>query len=114
MTNSKWQLIGHCGVDSGQIILVDPCYVLANEPVEKDPQMTYQELLNERGILEATTKNPMPQSQEIIFSKPGGNGVVVDSGLGDGNYPVYAKIEKIGDWGTRVTEVKIKFIEDEY
>ena len=27
----KGELIGHCGVDSGQILLIDPCYVYKDD-----------------------------------------------------------------------------------
>lgn len=39
-----------------------------------------------------------------------GIGVAFESGLGDGVYEVLANIKKVGDWGERITEVKIKLI----
>jgi hypothetical protein len=39
-----------------------------------------------------------------------GAGVVFESGFGDGVYQVFGKIEKIKDWGERITEVRIKLI----
>lgn len=36
--------------------------------------------------------------------------VLTRTGLGDGYYPVYAKIGKVGKWGKRVKEIKIDFL----
>lgn len=89
-----WTLVGHCGVDSGQIILVDPCYAMADrKTIEKD-QLSYSKLIEKQG----------EGVQEIIFSSIAGNGVLVRGFGGDGNYPVYAKIEN-----GMTKEVKIVF-----
>ena len=53
---TEWELVGTCGVDSGQIIVVDPCYVISDESdLDKfkesgdynDVDATYEEFLNE-------------------------------------------------------------------
>lgn len=94
-----YKLIGYAGVDSGQIILVDPCYVMADEkdgqPVADKDQMTYDKMLETAEEV---------NTQEMIFSGVGGNGVLVRGFGGDGNYPVYAKIEN-----GMTKEVKIVF-----
>jgi len=41
-----------------------------------------------------------------------GAGVVFSSGFGDGLYQVYGKIKDYGDWGERVSEVRIVMIGD--
>lgn len=104
MANSKWELAGYCGVDSGQIIMVDPCYVLANEPVEKDPQMSYDELLK---ITDRT--NYDSPNMEVNFSGVGGNGTYISGFGGDGNYPVYVRKAENG----LVLEAKIVFNHEE-
>ena len=36
----EWEMIGFCPVDSGQIMLVDPCYVLADNNT-KDEKLNH-------------------------------------------------------------------------
>lgn len=84
-------LLGYCGVDSGQILLVDPCYVengldyndaccshdVGCDHTEDHPWHTHQTYHNGYG----------GQVQSIK-----GDGVVVGSFGGDGVFPVYARV----------------------
>lgn len=103
---SEWKKVGSCPVDSGNIMLVDPCYILPD--TEKDiASYTYQQLMalfEEQGWGKNSYKLPS------VF---GHMGVVVNSGLGDGSYDVYAKIVNLPGWGERVAEIKVVFIEEE-
>ena len=107
---SEWELVGTCGVDSGQIIVVDPCYVISDESdLDKfkesgdynDVDATYEELLKERD------KKGSNLTDAFKF------GIVTNTGFGDGEYKVYIKKEDQGAWGNRVAELKIVFIEDD-
>tara|TARA_B100000470_G_scaffold192657_1_gene160307 strand:+ start:50 stop:415 length:366 start_codon:yes stop_codon:yes gene_type:complete len=109
ITMTEWELVGTCGVDSGQIIVVDPCYVISDESdLDKfkesgdynDVDATYDELLKERDKGNSLT-------DAFKF------GIVTNTGFGDGEYKVYIKKESQGDWGERVSELKIVFIEDD-
>ncbi len=104
MNKSKWIKIGECAVDSGQIILVDPCYVLPKKE-EKDGGYTYSDLTNrwEKGDWKE-------HYFEEVFSGIAGTGVVVSSGIGDGCYPVYVKMVEDEVMGKRVAEVKVVFL----
>ena len=83
-------LIGHCPVDSGQIMLIDPCYVLAdNNTDDKNLNQLY------RDVCDVTIEQG---AGEI------GLGVATSTYIGDGNYPVYADME-----GKRVKSVTIVF-----
>ena len=42
-----------------------------------------------------------------------GAGVAFNPGFGDGNYAVYAEIQKYDDWGERVKRIVIECIDDE-
>ena len=108
---TEWELVGTCGVDSGQIIVVDPCYVIPDErDLDKfkesgdynDVDATYEELLKERDIHKS---NNLTDAFKF--------GIVTNTGFGDGEYKVYIKKEAQGPWGVRVSELKIVFIEDE-
>ncbi len=89
-------LLGHAAVDSGQLIIVDPCYV--------------QDGLDYEAVCKVTLEAPRDrQGGEYLASGIAGRGVVTSTGIGDGNYPVYAEVEDLGDWGERVTSVTIDF-----
>ena len=90
---SKWELVGYCAVDSGQIMIVDPCYVLPDGVGDKvtEDQYVYQNLI-ERGK-RCNWKNT---EEEIMFSGTNGTGVNLSGFGGDGNYPVYVKKDKNG------------------
>ncbi len=78
-------IIGECDVDSGQIMIIDPCYVLSDEK--------HSELVRERS------KIGYPVTSTWM------RGVVVDSG-GDGTYKVFAKID---EKTKRIKSVTIEF-----
>jgi len=84
----KGQLIGHCGVDSGQILLIDPCYV-------------YKDEYGSGGDYDECCQITLSAEQAGQTAL----GVVTSSGYGDGVYPVYA--EKDGNG--RVKQVTIVF-----
>lgn len=111
MKDSKWVNIGFCAVDSGQLVLVDPCYIMPQDKrTLDDDQLDYNQLFDIRY----GKGDPAEQAQEIIFSGIAGNGVVFDSGIGDGNYPVYAKFVDDPDMGRRIAEVKVVMLPHPY
>jgi len=93
---SKYKLIGYCAVDSGLIIISDPCYVL---PIKEDNNKgyDYNKLCSEVDL------EKLPK--EHLFSGVGGTGIITGVSI-DGQYPVYADIDNDGF----VKEIKIKFI----
>lgn len=84
----KRKLLGYCAVDSGQILLVDPCYLSEWVDGESDGDNHY--------AIACRTTQSREQGGEMLISSIAGRGVVASSGLGDGNYPVYAYYENIG------------------
>jgi len=90
---SKWQKVGVVGIDSGTLLLGDPAY---------SKKLNYNKDVV-KGMKHSNTL-------QLKFKKNTGRGVLTETGLGDGEYPVYAKIEKAGEFGTRVKEVKVKFL----
>jgi len=109
MKNEKWVKIGECGVDSGQLMIVDPCYVkdFRNDSYtgKKDRDGMAGEF-SYSGICGLTIGKEMGGQ---IKNKIGAEiAVAFSSGWGDGVYPVYARIKDFGkDGGKRVIEVKI-------
>jgi len=107
--NKYGELVGHCGVDSGQIMLTDPCYV-------KD----FKDEMNEGGKFVGDLPEPYPYtyngaSSATLQGDIGGGqlansmGVCVSSGYGDGVYPVYVTHNSDG----RVATATIVFIGDD-
>ena len=94
------KLIGHIGVDAGLCWIGDPCYVVAKDSsdVFENWGDFCRQLFKLRG-----------ENNYASFSYKLGHeglGVAVDTGYGDGSYPVYATFNKEG----RVAKVEVKFI----
>ena len=77
------KLIGQCGVDSGQILLIDPCHVYKDEFDPDNP-----------------TGGDYDECCRITLSEDAAGetelGVVARSN-GDGYFPVYAKTDEHGE-----------------
>ena len=108
----KEKLIGHVWVDSGQIMLGDPCYLTdwggndfndAKEGRFSSAKFTY----DYHGACEAS----MSKDNAGMLNE--GSAAVVTSGFGDGAYPVTITYSDEGSWGRRVKSVRIDFITDE-
>lgn len=96
------KLIGYCGVDSGQILLIDPCYVWSDN-FDPDGEPT-------GGNYDAACRITLSGSGAGEIA----GGVVTQTAWGDGSYPVTAKFD-----GNRIVSVTIDFDpvyedEDEY
>jgi len=87
------KIIGYCGVDSGQILLIDPCYVwkddfaVGSEPTGGNYDAACRITLSDTGAGEVD------------------GGVVTRTAYGDGAYPVTAEYGSDG----RVLRVTIDF-----
>ena len=95
---SEWTLVGTCGVDSGQLLLTDPCYLpeFKQDEFQKDePSSDY----SYNGCCHATSGTVPAGPVGIGYS-----GVATATGYGDGTYPVYAKLD-----GGRVRAVMAVF-----
>lgn len=98
------ELVGYCGVDSGQIMLTDPCYVsdfkFEDEfSTDEKPSARNEYNYTYNGACSATC------STKQAGQLGNGTGVVVTSGWGDGSYPVYVQY---GDDG-RIVSATIVF-----
>jgi len=97
--------LGKCGVDSGQVLIIDPCYI--NTEWEKETGKgrfgggTYEKCCK-------LTLSKKSGGQLKYKRGHAGLGVVASTGYGDGTYPVYGTINEEG----RVTELRIVFDED--
>jgi hypothetical protein len=102
LAGEKWKTIGFVGVDSGSLMIGDPCYL--DDPEDWNPKL-YDKCIcgdlceSEEGF---TQINEMCQDQAVAFS----------SGFGDGVYEVQALIKDYGENGKRIKEVRVILIED--
>lgn len=113
MNKSDWEKIGSLPVDAGCILLSDPCYVLPDSRGIEDGKhleipydySTMLEEMEKGGWSSVFKVKPKSYSQPL--------GLIVESGYGDGEYPVYAKFNREG----RLMQVMIDFddpLEEDY
>jgi hypothetical protein len=139
--------IGEVGVDSGQLMVCDPCYIDSEwkrEHVKFNETVIFPDGTKEKIVrcskrwfeliddintgkikVETVIKPKNNFSYCAVCEKTlnidghgqlnyeiGHPGVAVafNSGLGDGCYPVYAKIVELPEWGKRIAEVRIDML----
>jgi len=85
MSKVKKELIGYCAVDSGQLMITDPCYAIKDERYSK--------------ICDKTIKD---QIGEVVIADIAGNAIAFQTNTGDGSYPVYVERHKDGKQIKRV------------
>lgn len=90
-----WEYVGDIAVDSGQIVLVDPSYVIHG--------LDYDAVC-------ATTAGP-ERAGQMIFAGTGGVGVATTSGYGDWTYAAYVQhVPDDVNGGRCVAGIKVEFI----
>lgn len=107
------ELIGDIGVDSGQIMICDPCYVSQFDSKDGDFDFGASDRdkpLNTAFSYAGACETTLAKSQAGVIGN--GLGAVTSSGFGDGRYPVYVEFSDQGDWGRRVKSMTIVFIDD--
>jgi len=97
---SEWLPAGTVGVDSGQIMIVDPCYITNefdnnNGSQEWDPA-AHSGQLNYQGVSAVSLAEIYGQANCAVVSS---------SGYGDGVYPVEVRLNE----DNRVIELRIRF-----
>ncbi len=95
----QWIFIGHVAVDSGRLLIIDPC----NIDLISDAEL--HGICWDSGLAEIIRINT-PEGKS-------GLAVTFDTGLGDGLYEVMGLVKKIRGLGLRIAEAKITFISDE-
>lgn len=89
-----WIRAGQAGVDTGSILVTDPCYVVSDHPNE--PYQSYEQLMDAVDLDAPYVQLHNEFGAEI--------GVYVTRFGGDGVYPVYVETR-----GARVVAVQIRF-----
>ena len=115
--NDSWEYIGSIGVDSGQMMLSDPCYVKDFE--DSDDVVGLMDAIkngsdDSYSYTGACSQSNTSQQAGVLVNDIGAElGVVCSSGFGDCVYPVYVKRHAFGNNDTRVVEMKIEFVNEE-
>jgi hypothetical protein len=100
---ARWQYQGSIGVDSGQMMLVDPCSVLESDMAWKYADACELTLGKGGGLLQSTyCSDEINREREARLE---GCAFVTRTHSGDGVYPVRVKRDRVG----RVTSVCIHF-----
>jgi hypothetical protein len=97
-----WKKIGKVGVDSGNLMLVDPAYIKSELP-------NYRKLVGMKGS-GRNLKSDKKNSRQIKNKIGQEVAVTFESGFGDGLYNVYADIGKVGKFGRRVKSVRVDMV----
>lgn len=103
MNKEKRIHLGTVGVDSGTLMITDPCYPIGDNWNEKDYDNQVMKLKGWVIAKEFQYSNSRGVKENLVFP----------TGLGDGAYDVYATIRKLGSFGERITKVEIVMITDE-
>ena len=100
--------IGRVAVDSGQLMISDPCYIGPKwdvdeeyDPAEPDENGSYPMSYN--GCCGAT-------NSEASYGQINNLSFAFASGLGDGTYDVYGTFLNTKDWGRRIAKIEIEMI----
>jgi len=102
--SKKLELIGEIGVDSGLVQLGDPGYYWHDEFVEM------RKAWDENDINYWKDFHSDGENVHVFLLTPSADSaVIVQSGYGDGIYPVYAEFTEEG----RVKSLHVYFIDDE-
>jgi len=104
------ELVGQIGVDSGQMMLIDPCYLDKWDDDEAYPEEPNENPLSYSNACQGTFRDNEGFRSSILGR---GLAAVTSSGFGDGLYDVYVTWGDFGDWGTRAIKMEIIFLEEE-
>lgn len=104
MIKNKRVEIGYVAVDSGQLMVGDPCYLkdwkdteFSERDEKKAGEYSYE------GACNATLSEEGAGQLRFKGSRISGAGVVFSSGYGDGSYPVFATYNDEG----RIIKVEV-------
>jgi len=105
----KRKKIGDVGVDSGQVMITDPCYI-ENEWIKRkfDPHSPRTREFSYNGACHETVTEGGGGQLNYRLGHAGA-GVAASSGWGDGVYPIFASYNEEG----RIAKLEIIFIDDE-
>jgi hypothetical protein len=112
-TKTRVIKIGYVGVDSGVLMVCDPCYIESEWEkghIYEDAPNGERGAFNYDGVCQAAREAINGSGQLFYKAGHAGVGVALPSGFGDGYYPVYAKVVDYGEYGERIQSISIRLI----
>lgn len=119
MANNVRVKIGEVPVDSGQVFIVDPCYVLRGEVEFDDNGNVTNNTAYSRACAASMGEAQAGPFRAGVDVNIRGEAITVpdavctSTGYGDGMYPVYVEYEDCGSWGRRIKSITVEFISDD-
>jgi hypothetical protein len=121
--------IGTVTVDTGKIIILDPCRIgriaatqddddLVSSPLNPDDGLKPGDRLDDNKLARQIVDPPVPAKENPKkfkdYGTTGGNALSLHTGLGDGEYSVIAEIVNFGPpLGERIAAIHIQFLATE-
>jgi len=96
--------LGVVGVDSGHLLICDPCYL------DSHSAFKFENIIGALGLSSGNPRRWKKSAQLTYDLGHVGAGIVFQSGLGDGTYEVWARVGKVNGLGERIKEVTVKLI----
>jgi hypothetical protein len=101
--------IGSVWVDAGCIFVGDPCYSITSDADHHvETWSEFCDRLFDKG--HEVANGVVAPLNGHSGQAEAGLGLVIDSGFGDGSYPVYVKYSDEGDFGMRVSVILVDFM----
>ncbi len=111
MSNGEWKTIGHIGVDTARLLIIDPCYLSDLFSPELRERINQEQ----EAWFDITATRPYGalRSKEWKFHDDSEGAFIISTGYGDGTYTIEARTVKDERGHDRTAEIRIRFIEDE-
>lgn len=119
-----WHEVGEVSVETGQLLIVDPCFIEERDKVDAKLEelfIEFHDILKSHGLVSDDMKHEEVRKiakdndelrvryGEVFIG--GGTAVATKTGLGDGRYPVFARVEMDTVFQTgRVVGIWIDFL----
>ena len=126
---SRVTKIGTVSVDTGTIVILDPCRIGRIAATEDHDDLLGSPLYPENGIKPGQRMDDSALARQVVdpplpakenpkepkdYGKTGGNALSLHTGFGDGEYSVFAEIVSFPPpIGERIAAIYIQFLADE-
>lgn len=123
--DDEWRKIGAVQVDTGRLVILDPCYLQECAAIEDHINdlsvQDFYKTLEDAGLIDDSmtmrdvrevarvNQHKRKLHAEFAINDRGATAIVTHSGFGDGIYPIHARIVQTEKNGPRVAGIWIDF-----